>query len=209
MYRPVNRYSIEEPLSLDMLYSADDWHLVRAPQHEVFFAAAIFQKCGVGAWTPFEEKNHKLVRANRIAGGRELRIRHRSVRYPAFFNYLFVGLSRGVEDWSVLFKTGYLRAIVAISTPQGPRPYRVSRELMIETARKQADGTFSVRGFAKRIALDIKRGDRVRVIDENHSWWGHQLRVLRVKESSALLMGDLLGKVVEIEIALDALEKAS
>jgi len=134
---------------------------------------------------------------------------HRPIHYPALGNYLFIGLTRGEEDWATLFKTGLLRAVVAVTTKHGPRPYFVSRIVMAEAARREQQGGFSTKGLLKSIARDMREGDTVRVTDEHHSWWGHKLRIHAVKEASVCAFGEILGKTVELEIALDAVEKAS
>jgi transcription antitermination factor NusG len=202
VYKRRNRYTEVETLPPPDVYDVDLWHLIRTQGNKVFETAAILEGSGLVAWAPLQSSWKKAG-----GGGSRFRIRQKSVNRPAFFNYLFVGLPGGNFDWSKIFNTGYVRAVVAITTPTGPKAYCAPKHTVNAAMARQRKGKFSASRTAKK-ALPYSPGDKVRV-EDGHSWVGHKLRVVRIEDSSARVIGELLGKTVEFEIALDALSKST
>ena len=201
MYKRLNRYTVESVVTQASIDAAECWFLVRAPSNKVFEAAAILEKLGLLVWAPCETSWKKVTRSR-------LKVRKRPVQYPAFFNYLFIGLVRGEPHWRALFNSGYVRAVVVMKTSRGPEPYAVSKNVIATAARKQAKGDLKGYRLGHAVRYDLHKGDQVRVVTERHSWWGHQVRIQSIEDGSAHVIGRLLGKKVEFEIALDDVEKA-
>ena len=201
MYKRLNRYTVDSVITEASIDAAEYWFLVRAPSNRVFDAAAILERLGLLVWAPCETNWKKVARSR-------LKVRRRPVQYPAFFNYLFVGLIGGEPHWQALFNSGYVRAIVVTETPRGPEPYCVSKSVVATAARKQADGSLNGYRLATAVRHDLKKGCDARISSEQHSWWGHQVRIQSIEDGCARVIGQLLGKKVEFEIALDDVEKA-
>lgn len=202
MYKRNNRYTVENVITDAAIDAAEHWFLIRAPTNKIFDAAAIIEKHGLMVWAPCETSWRKVSRSR-------LKVRKRPVQYPAFFNYLFVGLLHGEPHWKALFNTGYVSAIVVNETPRGPEPYCVSKSVVATAARKQAEGGLKGHRLVNAAGSNLREGDGVRIISEQHSWWGHRVRVQSIQDSSARVIGQLLGQKVEFEVALDAIELAS
>lgn len=199
-YKRATRFTEEETLAPCDVWDVTAWYLVRVPGPKVFEAAAVIERLGVKVWAP-------LASGWRKVGRGRFKLRQVPVNRPAFFNYIFVGMS-GPADWSRLAATGYMRAVVAVGTATGPKPYAIAPYVVNAAMARQRRGVFHPGRTMRKIA-SVAANDVARVIDEDHSWWGHEIAVKAVGEVNARVIGEILGKTVEFEIAIDALRKAS
>ncbi|WDI31608.1 hypothetical protein PUV54_00170 [Hyphococcus flavus] len=200
MYKRANRYTAADTLAPCDVWATPQWHLIRVQIDKVFTVAAILQKCGLKAWAPLQTGWIKI-------GPNRMRVRHRPVDHPAFFNYLFVGIS-DPSHWRALFQTNYVRAMVAIETADGPRPFAVAPHVVNGAMARQRKGNFRPEQLRRRLPA-FGEGDMVRTIETENPWSGQVLRVQAIEESKARVLGELLGKEIEFEISLDALCKAA
>lgn len=184
------------------LGSAEAWHIIRVPMDKVVTSITILKNLGLGAWAPFETR---WVRQPRSA----LRVRKKPVEYPAFFNYLFVGIMNGNDDWLAMFRTGYILALVVKRSCVGLEPALVPKDTIEKAVQLQAEGKFKPKSFIASLKRDIELGGNVRVLDERHPWWGHTMRIQAVKDDAVCVTSEILGRKVELEIGLDAIELAS
>lgn len=192
MYR--SKVEAEEPIiSAGSIQHADYWLLARAPANRVFFAAKLLRRRGLATYVPLQ------AHWKRVGRGR-FKARKQSAKYPAFFNYLFIGFSRGSLDWWALFETGLVRTIIADS---GGKPIEIPQGMVASIAGRQRRGEFDFRGKGYGTQPTVGIGDQVKVSNDRHILFGRSFRAEAVEDGAVRVIVEILGKKQVCAIALD------
>lgn len=184
--------AIEAVISARAIQQADEWYALRTPPMKEIDAGVLLHDLGFLVWCPMQTAWKRVG---------SLRIRHRATRLPAMVGYILVGLTRGDRDWLLLWRTGYVRGVVAV----GDRPYAIPKGHVARLAKGQRGGAFDETGVA--LDASLREGDRVRV--EEGPFRGHYVRVEAVAADRLKVLVDLFGRRHYVEMRLDSVSKAA
>lgn len=178
------------------------WHLVRSFAMKEAAAAQMLEWLGLSAWVPLQIKTRRC-------GKSRFKLRHVPVKQAAMSGYVFAGFRRGEPDWLALFETRLIRTVVTITSPEGPKPYRVNAREVARIHERQLAGWPVEEADDAAAAEKFPVGETVRVNDSEHMFWGREYEVVGHNKGRVQVLHDWFGKVDLCEIPLDALCKAA
>lgn len=194
-YRARNEDAVEAVISARDIMAAEYWHVMRTPPAREVDAGVLLHNLGFTVYCP------RGVAWKRV--GRGGRLRKRPANEPAFGHYIFVGFREGGPSWSMLFKTGYIRALVGLNG----KPFIVRPGEVAAIARRQRVGDFDDQDARTSRAIDIAPGERIRV--EEGPFRGYYFRAETVREDRIGALVGMFGQLNFVEFTLDQVSKAA